>query len=302
MAFYYRVYGWCVASELECPELVPTPPSEPDISIRLGEIEAALIGARHIRFGAQIADGVFQYHEEGIAHYRVASGTEIVVDPAPGAAPGDVRTHLLGTAFAALLHQRGRLPLHASAIVHGGAVIAFCGDSGAGKSTLGAALQQRGYRLACDDVGVVVPDTAGALLFYPGFPRIKLWNTALDHFGIDAEGLQRDLSRADKYHLQLHDAEAFSMAPSPLRAIYVLARGDGAAEISPLGKQETVANLIRNTWRRRMVRGVGDGAEHLRQCAAIANRVEARVFRRPWGLDSLDEGVETLMRDFEGLR
>src|ERR1700678_2961780 len=61
-------------------------------------------------------------------------GTEL--DPGCFAAPTefrlalDVRAYLLGTVFAVLCHQRGLLPLHASAVSWEGNVIAFLGHAG----------------------------------------------------------------------------------------------------------------------------------------------------------------------------
>src|SRR3989454_2089338 len=49
--------------------------------------------------------------------FRSREGREIVVEPAPGVDAGTLRLFLLGPVRAVLLHQRGFLVLHASAVV-----------------------------------------------------------------------------------------------------------------------------------------------------------------------------------------
>ena len=62
------------------------------------------------------------------------------------------RTLSFGPVWAALCHQRGILPLHASAIVTKNGIAAFAGHSGAGKSTIAALMGSLGYALVADDI------------------------------------------------------------------------------------------------------------------------------------------------------
>ena len=73
-----------------------------------------------------------------VADFEVSGGRQIRVWPAAGATQKDIEIFLFGSVWAALCHQRGILPLHASAIVTGGGITAFAGHSGAGKSTTAA--------------------------------------------------------------------------------------------------------------------------------------------------------------------
>lgn len=294
MSLRYRVYGLTLDSELECPELIVVPAQGPaEVRIRIAALEPDLAGATDRGERAQFAPGIYQFLIEGVARYRVERGESILVDPLPGAAAGDVRLWLLGTALGALLHQRGLLPLHVSALALGGAAYAFCGDSGAGKSTLAAALHRRGLRVLTDDVGLAVPD-ADHVLFHPGFPRIKLWRDALDHFGLDTALLTRDLTRADKYHLQL--VEGFQGEPLPLRRLYVLERAaDDAIRIEPVRGHGVIALILAHTYRPSLVRRLGWAGEHLRECGRLVRGVSVFSFSRPWRLDRLDPSLEALL-------
>lgn len=296
MTYHYRLFGLAVASDLECPELIAAPADENvDIHITLETVPETIDAPLHVNRRVQVGQGVYQFRVDDIARYRIEQGRTIRVEPYPGADAGDVRLFLLGTAIGALLHQQGRLPLHVCAVAVDGGAHAFCGESGAGKSTLAAAFHQRGLPVLCDDVGLAVPGPDGAALFYPGFPRIKLWQDALDHFDIDNVPLIRDQTRADKYHLMLRDT--FHGAPLPFRRLYELARGDAETEarIEALAHHDTIGLLIQNTYRPGMVRRIGDPLAHLRQCGHVAGAIRGFRYTRPWNLARIDASLDRLL-------
>ena len=78
------------------------------------------------------------------------AGEEVIVQI--GYVEPPLRTFLLGPALAVLLHQRGRLVLHAGAVAVNGRVAAFLGGPSWGKSTTTAALDRRGHGIMADDV------------------------------------------------------------------------------------------------------------------------------------------------------
>lgn len=296
MSYFYRLFGLTVAAEIECPELISIAATDVvDVRITLGHVTETIENPIHSTTWVQVGKGVFQFLIKGVARYRVENGSSIMVDVVAGAAEGDVRLYLLGMAFGALLHQRRLLPLHVCAVELDGGVYAFCGESGAGKSTLAAAFHRRGINLLCDDLGVVVPNKEGEVLFYPGFPRIKLWRDALDHFDLDSGPLTRDLSRADKFHLTLH--QGFQQQPLPLRRIYDLQRGDahGGTSIESLSQHAALALLIGNTYRYELLRWTGNLQIHMIQCAMVSKSISAFTLTRPWNLSRLDNSSTELI-------
>ena len=114
--FPYIAYGLSIESEFEIPELASGADGEPDIAIRAGSVPETLEQpyARGVLY--QAAAGRFLLNVPRIARYLVADGSSIVIQQAAGAVDVDVRVFLLGSVFGALLHQRGVLPLHGSAI------------------------------------------------------------------------------------------------------------------------------------------------------------------------------------------
>ena len=111
-----------------------------------------------------------------VGRYACSDGVLITVEAAPGASEDALRLFLLGSALGCLLTQRGLLVLHGNAFVVDGGCAVVLGHSGAGKSTLAAEMHRRGHLVLSDDV--VPVDAAGRAI--PGWPRIKLWQDALD--------------------------------------------------------------------------------------------------------------------------
>lgn len=298
MSYHYAAFGLTIRSELHCPELLHiVPTTTPDLTIRLGAVPERLDGARDVAEGVQVADGTFQLHVAQVARYRTSEGREVVIEPFPGATDEDIRLFLLGTVIGAITHQRGQVPLHASAIAVGERAVAFCGNSGAGKSTLVAALHQRGFPLLTDDNGVAVPDEEGKPVFHPGVPRIRLWRATLDHFKISPDGLARDASRAEKFHL--YPSEASRRGALPLLGVYFLERAaEGEpAVIEPVPAFERIPRLMAHTYRPALARSIAGAANHFKRCAWIAQNVSLRRFSRPWSLDRLGGDLDALEAD-----
>lgn len=173
-----------------------------------------------------------------------------------------------------LLHQRGRLVLHASAVAMNGGGALFLGASGWGKSTLLAALAARGHSPVADDVAAVDADAAHPVLL-PGIPQLKLLPETVSFLGSDAARWARVHSRSEKRVQRLPKGD--SQSTFPVRRIYVLAGADdGAPAVVPLSRREAVIELVRHTYTAQLLPIMGDSARHFRQCARVAEQVPAR--------------------------
>ncbi len=153
--YNYSAYGLNIYSEIPLPELLPGTEAPPDITICCRDVPGILLG-KTTKFGIwEARKGELLLKIDHIAHYLILDGREIRVEAAVGSTAEDIRVFLLGSAMAALLHQRRLLVLHASSIQTERGAVLFMGRSGSGKSTLSAALVQRGYPLLADDVSAV---------------------------------------------------------------------------------------------------------------------------------------------------
>jgi hypothetical protein len=293
---HFRSSGLDIRSEFELPGM-PVAPAQPQPDVRI--IRAALAppaSAAEPTLGAfHVVDGGLLLSVPGIARFLVRDGNEILVDIEPGARDGDAAIYLVGSAFGALLHQRGLTVLHASAVDVGGAAVAFCGAAGAGKSTLAAALGQRGFPLLVDDVCAVARDAAGHPLVRPDGRQLKLWSDAVGSLALGARAHTRVRSLLDKFYVLPRIAGGTDAMA--LRALYVLWPGEGidAPRLEPLDPIDALAAIRANAYPPGLMEAVGPGPSYFADCVAIAKSVKIFKLSRPWGYDRLGTIVDHLV-------
>jgi hypothetical protein len=226
---------------------------------------------------------VFWMEVPGVVRLLVTEGAEIAVEILGDASEGEVRAFLLGSAMGALLHQRGLLPLHASAVEIGGRAVAFIGTSGAGKSTMALHMNARGRPLICDDICAVDP-SGEVPVVWPGLRNLKLWRDALTTAGHAPDGLEQVLPTLDKYRLPV--ASTARYAPYPLGAIVCLEAGTDAT-LEPLAGAEAAVVLIANIFRGQLLKPMGRSRAHFEQVTTVARMAGLRRLTRPWAIDQL---------------
>jgi hypothetical protein len=282
--FCYTLFGLTVRSEIELPELRPADSGNPDVEIGLRDLGAAA-PAREVAGLTLTADGVVLC-VPGVSRYLIEQGCRIFVDPDAGISPRNVRLFLLGSAFGALLHQRGLLPLHANAIVIEGRAVAFTGASGAGKSTLASLFHDRGHQLLSDDVCVIDFDAASRPIVHAGIPHMRLWRDSLERSGRTVEDFEAVLDGRDKYTVPAPWGD--TPASVPLGAVFTLMRAgkeDGRVAIRRLRGAEALNALIANTYRGHYVTRLGDSRRHWAASLDIVAKVPVFELERPWSPD-----------------
>lgn len=284
-------------SEVEIPELrTSAGPAERLVTMRLGDVPAAIEGAAPYDEFCQVAPTEYLLNIPGAARYYVCNGNEVRLEIAPGAHPSDVSTFLLGSVFGVLCHQNGLLPLHASTMESGGVVAAFLGDSGAGKSTLAACLQRRGHRIVSDDICLLQFDP-DATRVIPVAGWLKLWNESLQYLGETPSEQDRVYSKQDKYRL-------FLPVPGPDRPrldriVFLSKAPDPHAQpaLQPLDQVEAIAGLMEMTYVGYVPILAGQQPRIFQQCARVFQRAQAWRLTVPWGLDRMDSVLDLLERD-----
>ncbi|WP_414623449.1 hypothetical protein [Calothrix sp. CCY 0018] len=86
---------------------------------------------------------------------------------------------VFGCVIGTALRLQGKLCLHSSVIKVDNCAIAIIGEKGAGKSTTAAALAKQGYPILADDIAVLT-DCGDSFLVQPGYPRLRLWKSAVN--------------------------------------------------------------------------------------------------------------------------
>ena len=234
---------------------------------------------------------LFWMNVPGAARLLVRDGREIVVDVHPDAHTGEVRAYLLGSAMGALLHQRGLLPLHASAVEIDGRAVAFIAPSGGGKSTMAMHLQHLGQRVICDDICAVEVSDQGARL-WPGLRNLKLWRASLQAIDRVADGLEPVIADIDKYRVPLTapaDDRAFALG-----AVAMLQWGERLS-LEELSGAKAVAALIANTFRGQLVPPMQRETLHWQQCLAVFRASGVHLLTRPRALEQLDAASSLVM-------
>ena len=273
--FTYTAYGLGIHSALELPELTPGP-AQPDVTIGLGHVPGvpgeAGAGDPLLRASADEAC----LHWPDVGAMLVRHGHEIRLDPRPGVAADLLRLYLLGPVLGLLLHQRGLLVLHASAVALDGGVAAFLGHSGHGKSTTAAMLHARGCAVVADDVVAVDLGASGGPAALPGFPQLKLWPDAVTALGETPEDLPRVHAGEEK---RARAVGAAATRPWPLRRLYVLTDAE-SLDLEPLGGHAAVFELLQHSYVAAVLERLGSST-FLAQCARLAAAVPVRRLRRP---------------------
>jgi hypothetical protein len=294
----YRIGPFLYVTELLLPELPLAAPEEGErpVNIRLGATPTALSAPLATAESYEASDTEFLLRLPGIANYYVRDGVEIVVHRDAEGPELDVRSYLMGNLFAVLCHQRGLLPLHASAIATPQGAVAFLGASGAGKSSIAAFLARRGHRILADDICLVDPAAPRDRRVLPMAPWLKLWSATLDAMGESSQGLPRIFSDDEKYRYVLQQPEA----PTPLAELILLERAEDQTEdqgvtsfeaLAPVHALHAVLDFTYQSW---LVRATGRMDRYFVRCGQALDGVRVTRMRRPWGFEAMDRTLEAL--------
>jgi hypothetical protein len=286
----YQVFGLTLKSALSLPCLPSAGEGAPEIEIVFGAVrENGLEDPVEADPYSQSKPGQVWLRIPGAARFLITGGNQILIDPESGADGQTLRLFVLGSCMGAILHQRGCLVLHGSALRFGDQCVVFVGDSGAGKSTTAAALHLRGHDILADDISVI--DSQGRV--QPGFPQMKLWAATADLLGLDTGALARIRPQADKYAFPVD--EGFCDRALPLAAVFVLRTHEKPdLLVETVRGMEKMNLLIQHTYRFGYVRGMGLQPRHLMQCGRLANLVPITAVTRPMAGLTLEAWLERM--------
>lgn len=295
-AYWYRAYGVRIgSSEPLAPLVVAEADGEPDVRVRRGSLDECPFETRE-GFQTHIAPDEIWIRHSRVGTFLARQGREIVVDALPGAVERVVRSYIVKAALGAVLLQRGKLILHASAVSIRGAAVAFVGGSGMGKSTTSATLHERGHAVIADDLLGVDVCAAHTPMALPGFPQMLLLPESVSALGRDLASLPRVSDVSDKFKFDA--PQGFSLEPVPLRRIYALADAEHDA-IEPFGGTQAVAKLVAHTFG---ILAFGQAAKpaHFMLCTELAKRVPVRRLARARQLSRLAELARLVEEDLAG--
>jgi hypothetical protein len=163
-----------------------------------------------------------------IADFHIRPAAHLVrVFPGPNSPKEIIAQMLLDQVIPRLLFHKGRMVMHASAVVlSNGLAVAFLGNSGLGKSTLAASFHRSGARLVTDDC-LLLEKRGSSLVGIPAYPSLRLW----------PDSMAALLTGTGRYLPVAHDTGKFRMTvdsgqagkgPVPLSALFILGESSDA--------------------------------------------------------------------------
>ncbi len=313
--YRYRHGAFGLVSDLALPDLVsdavvPADPADFDagaVRLRLRPVPQTLSDPDKTGLLWQVAgdEVLFSLGEAG--RYLVRGGQSIEVAPGPDhdSHPDRLLNWLYGSVFAAVLLQRGLMPLHVASLRTAAGLLAITGPSGAGKSTMAGALLSRGHALLADDLlqiddvaGLMRPESGTAVTGWPGVPRLRLSDEAIAAFGlghgnwVPVEG--RNKSGA---LLPLGGEGRPDRAPGPLAALVELAAASDAEAPARL-ERLTGLDAIRAIHGALYRPGLSQALLGVVGLRAFTFNLTARLpvwrLTRPLGFDRIDAGINAL--------
>lgn len=242
-----------------------------DVLIQLGSVSSEGLSKHSVKRAlSQVHKQNVWLNIPNIARYLISNGTTITIEPYAEADSASIRSYLLASAMAAILHQKEHLVLRASSVRIGDEVVIFAGEPNAGKSTIAAVFHHAGYDVLSDDI--VAIDNKGYVM--GGFPEIKLWGSTLDKLNIEKQTLKPVRTVIDKYSLPLLPIS--TQKKLPVKAVYLLHKPNESqtdqCKLEPLSGVKKFNALKQLTYQRIYTEGLGLAAKHLQNCTALANR------------------------------
>ena len=329
--FHYKAFGLEISSEIELPGMIEGS-GIPDVEIILGEVDQSLVTDAEVE-GANYrvsGDDVYLWWDE-VGKVRISKGELVTVEPVSDLESTDelnLIPFILGPVMALMLHQRGFLVLHGSAVnVSHGTVqskdlpsaVAFLGHRGNGKSTTAIHLYLEGYPLVADDILAIKFNKNGDPVVYPGYPHVRLSDEAYHQVKNHTDILTPIRTLVGKVFCDA--SYQFSPEPVILERIYVIEkilRDENrdkpltGGDVKPVSKSETVLNarisvlksqdnlldLIRHSVANRIFQQTTQ-KENLLKCAKLVNNVTVKQLEIIHSFDDIHQLVQAVRNDTE---
>jgi hypothetical protein len=285
--FNYHAFGLEISSEIELPGMMEALGGEDDIRISRGEVEIA-----HQDEGPNYLvdqEDIYLWWED-IGQIKVHEGGEITVDAED---EKNIIAFILGPVMSLMLHQKGFLVLHGSAVRVDGGAVAFLGYRGHGKSTTAINLYKYGYPLVADDILAIKFDEKGMPIAYPGYLHVRLSDESYGNVKDSTDVLTPIRTIAGK--LFCDASIGFSPEPLPLEGIYILEKGEETG-IKSLDSQKDLLDLIIHSTAHRIFREK-DQANNLLQCANLINNIPVRRLEITHSFNDMPKTIKAIEED-----
>jgi hypothetical protein len=278
LKYHYTLCGWRTSSDIPLSGIATTPHSSNDTDILI-EIATGNSPIANLKEWVDTADCLL-IRARDVAEYEVKYGRQIRVWPSSGATPKDIELFLFGVAWGALCHQRGILPLHASAILAKGRIAAFAGPSGIGKSTTAALMGSLGYKVLTDDILPVSLNRHSVPGAWPFLRRLKLEKDSVTSLSLVPSELVSEKLDDNRYFIWPKNVAGDKWFK--LDRIYVLETDSSISDVSidQITGADAVRALVDQTYHFGTITHSGRLGDHLSLCTLLASHIAVYRLRR----------------------
>ena len=296
----YILCGWHVRSEIAFTG-VPTSMhagENADILIQIPPEDSPIAKNASEFINHSLERSLIRIHS--VADFEITVGQQIRVWPRAEARQRDIEIFLFGPAWATLCHQRGMLPLHASAIATRQGITAFAGHSGAGKSTTAALLNSLGYELLADDILPISFNRNSIPGAWPYLRRLKLHRGLINQLALTPADMVGETLDKEKYFV--YPKRTANDKWRRLERLYLLEHSvaDSQVSIEQLTGADAVRALVDQTYHFNFVLDTKQLDHHLAFCARLASKILVYRLRCPPINDAGNKRAFTIYAHLQG--
>ncbi len=288
---YYKVYGLVVKSEIELKELEKINLTEFDVLIEKGKVPRKLTNPEKVGVRYQAKKNEFLLFVDNICKFYILNGSKIIIEDVGNPSLSEIKLFLLGSAFGALIFQRGKIPFHGSTVLINNKAIIISGVSGAGKSTATAELVLQGYPIIADDVSLIdIVDNK--VCVFPGFARIKLWADTIKLLKI-SDNLEKIRPQLEKYSFPVDNYHNKETEISTV--VIIKTKNTEGVIIKELKGVEKFKILNNNIYRKQFAKSLKVEQEQFKIVSQMSAKVKLYVLERPNSSNSVKEVANTIL-------
>lgn len=301
MIHRYNAFGLCIQSDIKLDELSVEPDSTRLVDVFIRDVDLGYdlkaLGEERPSVDFLNSDGVLMVWP-GAAAIQFKKDNEILVQMYPSVPSNYMAFPLLGPAMGWLLHQRGALVLHSSAVRIDDISIAFMGDKRAGKSTTATAFLNQGAKLITDDLLVIDKDSFSNPIIHPSFAQVKLNDKSSLSINVaDSKMMPLIMPGFDKRQYRLETMMKQATSPD---YFFVIERTEEGPGVRWLESGEGFPQLLRYSYFVRFSTAPSNfqhHARHFQNCVNLEKHTSIGVLSVPIGEKRLDSTVR-FMREF----
>jgi hypothetical protein len=283
--YKYQVFGLPILSEIELPALMPMDnlyQKFDPICVKLGKTPISLksnyVEKRNIFL---LGEQELLFEIKGLANYYVSDGTLVTIEPLSDKW-SEIILNFYTNCVAAILYQRGFIPIHASGVVlDDNSVLLISAPSGFGKSTTAIKLAELGYHVFSDDTVIISVDGLDCLAT-ASYPMMRQWQNTIDNQTklkeVEKKVLRNEID-LNKFGFHFH--ETFEVKAVKISGIVFLSKDGTEIRIQALTPTAALQQLGTNVYRKGWATAMKKQIALYKHLTEISSKIPMWMASRP---------------------